>query len=1041
MLEENLDSGTFEMDAHVTQQPPGQLDFETQQSKQHDFSKWADTPTDSHEGTTRAELNLQGKFSKSAHFAAIAGFPNQTGQNQDFHLLNTSASPAPDTTTLPTMTGDNSIALQDRQLDSGFGDGNNYVSLQPVRTGEVKQSQTQSFIIGDGLTRQVSSVLEGTVHQQPGGRLIAQTDSHLLSKESLTTLPVPDNLMSVEEAADMPEMEGRATSQQSEQNGPGSTEVKEEALYTYAYEDLPDDIKVEAGATLQPEQTPGSPALEDEPQYIYMNSPGDTAEEGQAIVPNQGQPEPRLNVQDYSEVITNEHALPADDKIDIEQSQGVPSAYPLVLNSMEGPREQNASKQPIGCLQPGGLESYPRNGAGAGSMDAELQANETNLEENLKKTIALAAEVGEYNRPSVDDILSIVREYKTPSYSSYSDDESCSLGKCCAPCSYCKCGFVATKERCSAVHKGVQEVVDVWSDGVTPLWKLAFVIIRIFIYLCLLTFTVGSFIYHFAEERSVIPFDGVSFGLVVIGKLVALTHAFLYICRHHQDIRLNCQESCCRIRDLCRRAQRGYNPNEAEENQNDQDEAEEYVLAMKRKLRARKGKGALFRNFSEVLLTIVNDGIGTVVFIMSLYSFVGGQHYALFYVTFQWGHFFSFGRLVSSSILLLFATHFLRMLTIGKNIYKLNKKIKKTVKDLDLLLPNTFSTVLFSFQWRLVAHVALSSVFQLYAIFALSWKLIQDHCIPVSPSVPSVNTNGSMLSTNNITSNNTMLPFMCDIPHFANGYTIYNILYVAFAPTVLGYIAYFICNAPSFVEYMKLIATSSYHHMKKFSEDENGVLEDACDYPVIELLKIFCSDIDNSFSDNDLKGVMERAQNMGKWMVTNLNKDAPLEGKCYFITALYQLFQSAFFLPACVVGVLHIGLFAIHTFFMSCTVKGCFGANILNALINDATGELLVVLIPLVILFLLASFPGPWLGVFWICVILLVIIAVSMIVGAVLAGIGVIVGGIVTVIGTIVSTIVLAIGFTVLFAGAPIIFILIIACFVLMCWCWCTDQL
>ena len=580
--------------------------------------------------------------------------------------------------------------------------------------------------------------------------------------------------------------------------------------------------------------------------------------------------------------------------------------------------------------------------------------------------VVIAAHVAICDRPSIDDIACIVQEYRYRfTEEDCRDDENQCSDVCCSPANSntckpaCKFSFRISKLQKLAVRQGIWRLINFWTDGLSFSWRLAFVLLKIFIYLCLLIFTVGSFIYNATERRSVIPFDIISFILVVIGKVVTVTHAFLFIFRHQRDIRLCCTRLCHPICGRCRR--RHVNPDEAEEDQRGLDEAETYVMHMEQKLNRQKGKCAQFRvvigNFSELLLTIVNDVLGTVVFIMSLYSFVGGQHYALFYGDLHWSHFFVFGYLVFSTILLLFATHAFRVFTVGKNIYRLDKKVDGNTRHLELPIPNTFCKVMLSFQWRLVAHVALSSVFQLYAVFALSWKIIQDNCSPVSHPVPTASSSSG---------NGTVLPFVCDIPQFANGYTIYNILYIAIAPTVLGLVTFFVSNAPSFVEYMQLVATSSYRQMERLITEEHDGVE-GCS-PITELVKGFCSDLDCSFSIPALNSVEQRARTSVQNLIVELNRDASGSDN-YFIRNVYKLFDATFFLPAFLVGTLHLGLFLIHICFMTCTAKGCFDTVSIFSIFqhHDANRELLGVVIPLAILFLLASFPGPWISLFWLC--------------------------------------------------------------------------
>ena len=592
---------------------------------------------------------------------------------------------------------------------------------------------------------------------------------------------------------------------------------------------------------------------------------------------------------------------------------------------------------------------------------------------NVPVIARIVEEVTECDRPSSDDIACIFQEYQDPLEAAYQDEQTAHGGSYRRKCSG---KFLISKLQKLAVRKGMRRIIQFWSDGLTPPWKLAFVFIKIIIYLCLLIFTLGNCANCTTLERPVMPFDCFSCIPVVVGKVVAVAHAFLFICRHRRDTRLCCEKFCYAIRARLSRQISIY-PVEDEGIKIGQDEAEDYIKDMEQKLQIQKGKFTLCKvvvgNLSEVLLTIVNDAIGTMVYISSLYSFFGKQHFALFYGDLHWSGFFALGRLVFSSILLLFATHFLRIFTIGKNIYRLDKKIEGNVRDFDLPLPCTFSKVMFTFQWRLVAHVALSSIFQLYAILSLSRKIFQESCSPIS---------STLSSTSGI---DTMLPFICKTPEVVNGYTMYNIIYIAFAPTVLGYLAYFVCNVPSFIEYMELIAISSNRQMEKLAMAEEGKDTQGGYSPITELVKVFCNDLDCDMSYNDLKQIGKRARDMGRQLAAEFKKDAPMGGSCYFITTVCHLFHSAFFPPAWLVGILHLSLFYIHISFMTYTSNTSATAAILTLFrLSDVGSELSTDLVPLAILFLLTSFPGPWIAIICISLLSVVIKGIDVIVSTAL---------------------------------------------------------
>ena len=212
-------------------------------------------------------------------------------------------------------------------------------------------------------------------------------------------------------------------------------------------------------------------------------------------------------------------------------------------------------------------------------------------------------------------------------------------------------------------------------------------------------------------------------------------------------------------------------------------------------------------NTSEVLLTIVDDVVLTVVFILSLYNFVGEQEFTIFYGFPELGRIFGFVILLLSALKLIVFVHGLRFLSVAVNVQALDKKVERDSEVVEVELPKNFIRYFLSFQARLVFHVLATSVFQLYGIFALSWKIIQDNCSMVEAPSTLVGNGNNGSSMDPISAG---APFTCSSHPLVNGFTIYNILYIAIVPTLLGYTSFFVCNTPWLVEYMQTTTMWTY---------------------------------------------------------------------------------------------------------------------------------------------------------------------------------------------------------------------------------------
>ena len=411
-------------------------------------------------------------------------------------------------------------------------------------------------------------------------------------------------------------------------------------------------------------------------------------------------------------------------------------------------------------------------------------------------------------------------------------------------------GYKCTKEDRKVLAKGIVSVFQYWTDGFTPRWKFLWMVAKIILYFVLSVVLAVIFVIDYHQGENIV-FDCISFAFSCWGIIVSVGYTVLFCIRRRRELCITIRDLCCfAIPKFCTcialffykcctikcvKKEKQKKPEEEEElkereeseEKDKHEKAEKYVSEMQKFKPAQNSFGrftALVGNTSEVLLTIVDDVILTVVFILSLYSFMGKQKFTLFYGSVRAGSVFSFIVLVLSTLKLIFFVHGLRLISIAMNVRALDKKIETDSDDMKLKLPNKFIRYCFSFQSRLVFHVVASSAFQLCGIFALSWKIIQDSCSAVAaPSLPMGNEDWSCTS---LVSSGA--PFTCNLHPMVNGFTIYNILYIAIAPTLLGYTSFFICNTPWLVDYLQIITMWTYLQIEFMTSvrtregDENG---------------------------------------------------------------------------------------------------------------------------------------------------------------------------------------------------------------------------
>ena len=263
--------------------------------------------------------------------------------------------------------------------------------------------------------------------------------------------------------------------------------------------------------------------------------------------------------------------------------------------------------------------------------------------------------------PRSADLQVLNDEVKNPTkLSDYANEGSdADEDNCCLRCSIrCKCkgkpfelGYKCTKKERKVLRKGIVSVFQYWTDGFTPRWKLLMMVAKIFIYFCLIVTTVVRFVMNCCQAENIL-FDCISFGFSCCGIAVSLVYT-VHFCIHRR------REFCITIRDLvcfaipefctciglffykcccccctieCLKKKEKQKKPEENKKKDKHKKAEKYVIEMQKFKPAQNNFEkftALVGNTSEVLLTIVDDVILTVVFILYLYSFIGKQKFTL----------------------------------------------------------------------------------------------------------------------------------------------------------------------------------------------------------------------------------------------------------------------------------------------------------------------------------------------------------------------------------------------------------------------------
>ena len=643
-----------------------------------------------------------------------------------------------------------------------------------------------------------------------------------------------------------------------------------------------------------------------------------------------------------------------------------------------------------------------------------------------EEAVNIAEKMNPAHLPQFADLQVLSDEFKNPMEYPVDDANDCCMGVCSMRCKYndttYEPGYKYNRQKCFALWKGVKSVYQYWVDGFTPRCTLLLMFSKIFLFVVLSVVAVANFAMK-ARQGEYIVFDSINFACSFCGCIVSLVYTVFFCIRRRREVRIILRElctcialtfykccCCCTIRRLEKLKKR-------KESSGDREAAKNYVDTIKMFKPAQnclQKSTACLGNASEIWLTIVDDLFLTTVFILSLYNFMGRREFNIFYGSTKQDHILGLVLLVLSALKLIFFVHGIRLFSITRNVRALDKKVEKDSKVMGLKLPNKCIRYCFSFPWRVVYHAFFSSVFQLYGIFALSWKIIQDSCSAVAaPSILMGNgTNGS----HNASLISSGAPFTCNLHTMVNGFTIYNILYIVIAPTLLGHLSLFICNTPWLVEYMQTITMWTCLQIeymtgvqtqtgdedagqgglgKDNTERESDIGTEFCRLsekdayisPRLHLVRIFFGNLLCDRSAEDLGNLGANAERIRQAIYSSKNSDN--KNSCD------MLGQVMFYVPAAIIGALQVILFIVHLSFMGCCVNGDV-YTILLPYVQCDIGSLFILFI---IFFLLTSFPGPWIGLFWIFVVIGILITVAFLVALAVAIIAIVVALLALVVG------------------------------------------
>ena len=133
--------------------------------------------------------------------------------------------------------------------------------------------------------------------------------------------------------------------------------------------------------------------------------------------------------------------------------------------------------------------------------------------------------------------------------------------------------------------------------------------------------------------------------------------------------------------------------------------------------------------------------------------------------------------------------------------------------------------------------------------------------------------------------------------------------------------------------------------------------------------------------DEKLKAACRNAKHLRETVQNDYDQQSKKFGTSTLSRAVMKSLNAVLFPPAAIISVLQVTLFIVHLSFLGCST--CFSSGVHAVLSSSLASDRAALYFPLIILFLLTSAPGPWMGLFWISVVVGIIATVAALVASV----------------------------------------------------------
>ena len=387
-------------------------------------------------------------------------------------------------------------------------------------------------------------------------------------------------------------------------------------------------------------------------------------------------------------------------------------------------------------------------------------------------------------------------------------------------------------------------------------------------------------------------------------------------------------------------------------------------------LKTSKGSSSklIMGNLLDSVLTIVDKIFGTVTFIFTLYAFFGNERFNFHLFTHGDRADFFFAYFLPAVVIIF--SHISWIHGICVNVKSLDKDID-SIPDEDI--KRSRMEKIFSFQHGIILHVVASGLLQVWFLVVLSWKIIRDHCLSQSEALQL----GILTNNTGVYVGPLARCYVPDLrPNTINYFTVINIIYIIIIFPILSYLILFISNLPLFVEYTQRLHASGLYKVEKMLNKASPGGELGMESGIHKFFSIFFEIIEVKFNKATKKEE-----------VAELRKAVQKDMLGYYKKSSRKLESTIFSLPTFALGVIHVGLFLMNIGFLSCryslatnSLECSSSFDSFGAFTGSLTVDEALLITPLLILFFLTGFPGPFITMLWI----FVIIGILMLIGSVI---------------------------------------------------------